>query len=333
MAHYEVSSKAEGCSLQPYADQIFGGIIGHAVGDALGVPVEFSRREKLQEQPVTEMRGFGAHRVPAGTWSDDTAMELALMRSLIDCGRFNYYNIMSNFVLWRDCCEFTATDMTFDVGRTCSQAIDRFIGGVPPLLCGGTKPDNNGNGSLMRILPVAYVCHAAGLTWHYRYQQVARVSALTHATELAQLGCYIYTNFACHLLDGDSPREAYAATKADHYGGIAKKTYGRYWRILEDDISAYGADEIASSGYVVDSLEAALWSLLRTDSYRTAVETAVNLGGDTDSIGAITGSLAGIYYGYDAIPESWLHDLNRLSYLEWMCRSFAAASIEPDGEE
>ena len=182
--------------------QVRAGVIGHAIGDALGVPVEFSSRESLQKRPIRDMEGFGVHNVPAGTWSDDTSMEVALMQSLIDCGYVNYDGIMRNFGKWAYDDEFTATGRTFDIGGTCSAAISNYlIGHKSPKNCGETGERSNGNGSLMRILPVAYICHAQNLSDEDTFRLTRDVSALTHAHEISVAGCYIYVNFIRHLLD------------------------------------------------------------------------------------------------------------------------------------
>ena len=130
-------------------------IVGHAIGDALGVPVEFMSREEIAHNPVAEMRGYGTHHQPPGTWSDDTSMTLCLLESIVRLGRIDYKDIMDNFVSWLRRAEFTATGITFDVGIASQAAIQRYEQGTPPLACGGNGEYDNGNGSLMRIAPLA----------------------------------------------------------------------------------------------------------------------------------------------------------------------------------
>lgn len=302
--------------------QIMSGVIGHAIGDALGVPVEFSSRERLTDRPVTDMRSGGTHGMPAGTWSDDTSMEIALMQSLIDKGAFDYADIMQKFREWLLNDEFTATGESFDVGSTCARAIENFHKGITPTECGGQSVNSNGNGSLMRILPIAYICYAKQMPIERKYQLVRDISSLTHAHEISVLGCYIYVNYVCHLLDGDSPMEAYEKTRYDDYSMFSTEALGAYNRILTDIITTISKDEISGSGYVVNTLEASLWCLLTTKSYDDAVLEAVNLGEDTDTTGAVTGSLAGIVYGYDNIPEHWRQQLRRHDYLLKLCKGF-----------
>lgn len=304
------------------------GIIGHAIGDALGVPVEFTSRSQLARHPIRDMKGFGTHGMPAGTWSDDTSMEIALLQSLIDKGSFDYKDIMDNFCKWWDDDEFTATGRTFDIGGTCAGAISNFRMGMSPSECGEKGERSNGNGSLMRILPVAYVCYDNSIVGNDRYELVRKVSSLTHAHEISVLGCFFYINFIYCLLNGDSPAVAYRKAQQEDYSMSSDSAREAYHRILTNDIAGYNEDDISSSGYVLSSLEASLWCLLTTENYKEAVLKAVNLGSDTDTVGAITGSMAGIYYGYDAIPCEWVEKLQRSEYLLNLCDQFASTKIE-----
>jgi ADP-ribosylglycohydrolase len=307
-------------------NKIYAGIIGHAIGDALGVPVEFSDRIMLQHFPVSDMVGFGTHNQPAGTWSDDTSMEIALMQSIIDCKSINYDDIMKKFTDWLFHDKFTATDVTFDVGGTCSRAIRKYDSTKNWQTCGCDDDRSNGNGSLMRILPVAFICYSYKLHGDERYRLVRDISSLTHAHEISVLGCYIYVNFICNLLDDEDKFTAYKHTQEADYSMFSTSALDAYRRILKENISERSEDEIRSSGYVVSSLEAALWSLLTSDDYASATLKAVNLGSDTDTVGAITGSMAGIVYP-ESIPQKWIDKLQRASYLSQLIEEFATTEI------
>lgn len=306
-----------------FKKDVYGGVIGHAVGDALGVPVEFVNRITLDRNPVDRMTGYGTHHMPPGTWSDDTSMSIALMQSIIDCSGIDYDDIMRKFLEWSQYSRFTATGETFDIGGTCAISISNYIGGTDPLDCGETGERSNGNGSLMRILPIAYACYGRSLKDEKKYQLVSDVSSLTHAHEISILGCYIYVNFVCHLLAGDKPIEAYNKTCKDDYSRFSEEVRAAYLRILAGEMTKLDKDDISSKGYAISTLEAALWCLLTTKSYKDAVLKAVNLGGDTDTIGAVTGSMAGIFYGYNAIPKEWLNELKKHEYLLRLCNGFA----------
>ena len=302
--------------------KIIDSIIGHGIGDAMGVPTEFCIREKLQKHPVTEMIGYGQHDVPAGTWSDDTSMELATIDSIISKGQFDYEDIMTNFYYWLHDAKYTATDEVFDAGRTCIQSIINYSKGYKPLECGQENITSNGNGSLMRILPVALYSYYKELNENEIIKLTNEVSSLTHAHEISKLGCYIYVRFIMYLLDGMSKEEAYKLIKSIDYGPYSIESLEKYGRILKSNIDEYEMKDISSSGYVVDTLESALWILLRHDNYYDTIIEAINLGNDTDTIGSIVGSMAGIIYGMDNIPKEWIDKLAKKDYLYNLAKKF-----------
>lgn len=296
------------------------GVIGHAIGDAMGVPVEFCIREKLLAHPVTKMIGYGSHDVPAGTWSDDTSMEIATMDSMINQGgKINCEDIMMNFYYWLKDAKYTPYGEVFDAGRTCIKSIINFSKGYDILECGQKDEYSNGNGSLMRILPIAYYCYYNKLKEEEIFEVVKDVSSLTHAHEISVLGCYIYVNYIIKLLEGKDKFESYNLIKLIDYSMFTEESLEVYKRILKEDIEKYSIDEIKSSGYVVDTLEASFWILLNASNFKEAIIGAINLGNDTDTIAAITGSMAGILYGYNSIPQEWLDKLAKRDYIEDLC--------------
>ena len=296
------------------------GVIGHAIGDAMGVPVEFCIREKLLAHPVTKMIGYGSHDVPAGTWSDDTSMEIATMDSMINQGgKINCEDIMMNFYYWLKEAKYTPYGEVFDAGRTCIKSIINFSKGYDISECGQKDEYSNGNGSLMRILPIAYYCYYNKLKEEEIFEVVKNVSSLTHAHEISVLGCYIYVNYIIKLLEGKDKFESYNLIKLIDYSMFTEESLEVYKRILKEDIEKYSIDEIKSSGYVVDTLEASFWILLNASNFKEAIIGAINLGNDTDTIAAITGSMAGILYGYNSIPQEWLDKLAKRDYIEDLC--------------
>ena len=311
-------------------------IIGHAIGDALGVPVEFASRERLEADPVTEMRGYGSHKVPAGTWSDDTSMTLCLLESLTRLKAVDYQDIMNNFLRWMEDGEFTATWTVFDIGITTRHALLRFkpdpisarMGskGTDPLLCGEDSEYSNGNGSLMRIAPMALYLN--GNLTEDTLKLVHNVSKLTHAHVRSQMACGIYVFVATELLSDKSLnaiqigiKKAYQFYQEQDNFKAEISTYSRIWNI--EQFAKLSEYDIKSSGYVVDTLEAAIWCLLNTDNYCECVLKAVNLGDDTDTVGAITGGLAGLLYGEENIPPLWKKELRRIDYIEKLCNDFS----------
>ena len=295
-------------------------MIGHAIGDALGVPVEFCERAELDTSPVTDMMGFGSYPVPAGAWSDDTSMSLAALDSLSK-GEVNYDEIMENFVKWLDQGEYTPTGEAFDVGKTCLAAIRNYLADdkKSALKCGLTDEYSNGNGSLMRIHPFVLYTYVKKLPFAQWYELVKNGSALTHAHDRAEIGCLIYAIVLLHLLEKGSKEYIFLGLQRARYNLMDCAEFSHYDRIFRSDFASLSREEIKSTGYVVDTLEAALWCVLTTSDYESAVLKAVNLGKDTDTVAAVAGGLAGALYGYDAIPEKWRNPLLKRDYIEELC--------------
>lgn len=282
--------------------KIYDGIMGLVVGDALGVPFEFKQRDTFK---AVDMVGYGTYNQPAGTWSDDSSMTLATLESLGRCKRIDLSDIMRNFYRWYIAGDFTPNGYVFDVGNTTRTAIQRYKYGVQPIKCGGKGYMDNGNGSLMRILPLAFVEHSNS--------DILKVSALTHAHDISLFACFRYVEIAEKLISG--------AEKQD----VIESEYGfpvDFDRI--DKIGTLSRDEIKSSGYVVDTLEAALWCFMTTSSYRDCVLAAVNLGEDTDTVAAVAGGIAGIYYGVGGekgIPQEWIEQIARKEWIKELCEN------------
>lgn len=301
-------------------DQMKVVMIGHAIGDALGVPVEFCEREELDASPVTDMMGFGSYPVPAGAWSDDTSMTLATLDSLAS-GRVDFDEIMENFVRWCDEDDYTPTGEMFDIGRTCLTAIRNYLAkdGKPALSCGLVDECSNGNGSLMRIHPFVLYAYVNQLSLAAWLTLVRNGSAITHAHDRAVLGCLIYAFVLLEILKDPNRDSVELGLKRAECHLRECGELSHYKRLLNENFASLDRSEIKSSGYVVDTLEAALWCLLTTDDYRSCVLKAVNLGGDTDTIAAVAGGLAGALYGYDGIPKEWRETLIKREYIEEMC--------------
>ncbi len=295
-------------------------MIGHAVGDALGVPVEFCSREELAADLVVDMRGYGSYPVPAGAWSDDTSMSLCALDSLAR-GYVDWAEIMQNFTKWACDGAYTPTGEMFDIGRTCLDAIHKHISDpmLAPTACGVDGEYANGNGSLMRIHPFVLYAWFKQMPQSEWAPMIEQASALTHAHKRSQLACKIYAYILMHLLAERNMGAVKTALKraGEYYRDHVE--YRHYERLFEADFERLEVNEIKSTGYVVDTLEAAVWCLLTTDNYRDCVLKAVNLGDDTDTVAAVAGGLAGVLYGYDSIPREWRETLIRREYIEEMC--------------
>ena len=297
------------------------GIFGVCIGDALGVPVEFKKREDLKKVPVTGYLEYMSWNQPKGTWSDDSSLTLCLADELTK--GYDLEKIGQSFVKWNKYGHWTAHGKLFDIGGTTRHSIARLIKGESAKFSGNIFEEDNGNGSLMRVLPLTFYLKNEG-NIETLYQTVKEVSSITHGHFRSVFACFIYVIFAIELLKGKSKIEAYdyMRKKTLQYAENQEfnpKEIQLFERILKNDISTYPEDEILSSGYVLHSLEASLWCFLNSESYSEAVLKAVNLGEDTDTTGAITGGIAGIYYGFENIPEEWVSELVRKDDSEKLC--------------
>ena len=292
-------------------------LLGIAVGDALGVPVEFKDRQTLLQNPVTEMLGYGTHNQPAGTFSDDSSLAFCLAEALL--GEFNLQAIADNFVEWYTEGFWTAHGDVFDVGIATRQSISRLMRGTDPELAGGFEENDNGNGSLMRILPL--LVYIQDKPVKERFEITKQVSSLTHGHIRSVIACFYYLEFARLLVEGKNKFEAYKELQISiinylNFLSINSFEIDLFDRLLKASIHEVPQDDILSSGYVLHTLEAAIWCLLTTSSYEEATLKAINLGDDTDTTAAVTGGLAGLLYGFESIPSKWMAQLARRTDIE-----------------
>ncbi|MBR3199191.1 MAG: ADP-ribosylglycohydrolase family protein [Bacilli bacterium] len=298
-------------------------VVGFAIGDAMGVPISAVPREELLKKPVTSMIGNGTYNVPAGTWSDDTSLVLATMDSIINFKEISYNDIAKRFCSWAGKKEYTATGEVFDIDNTTKKALVKFLKeGETAVKCGSYEINSNGNGSLTRMLPIALYCHFNKLKDYEVFNVVKNTSSITHANEVSILGCYIYVNYLLFILNGKDKYASYNMVKCLDYSDFDEDTVAYYNRLLKTNIGNLRIEDLKSTSYIVYTLEAVIWIILNTNSYAESIVGAINLGDDTDTIGAITGSIAGILYGYDDIPKKWLSSLKRIDYIEKLVLEF-----------
>ena len=303
------------------------GMLGLIVGDALGVPVEFMSRTELMINPVTGMREYGTHHQPRGTWSDDSSMALAELDSIRTVGTIDYTDMMERFSRWCMHGEYTPFGEVFDIGTAISRALMNYAKGIAPLESGGKTEWDNGNGSLMRILPVCLylferqkkVCTSENESIY----MIHAVSALTHAHVRSQMACGIYYFLVKAILEREGTLENRLQEGMDRAYQYYRQDLSNYRELEQyhrlDDLSEFkglSKEKIKSSGYVVDTLEAAVWCLLHSHSYKETVLMAVSLGEDTDTVGAVAGGLAGLYYKEEGIPQEWIQVIQRREWIE-----------------
>lgn len=190
-------------------EHIEGGILGLAIGDALGVPVEFQSRESLKNNPVVGMRAYGSHRQPLGTWSDDSSLAFCLAESLTE--GYDLRDLSNRFVNWYNYNYWTPHGHVFDIGITTSRAIHQLELGIEPTKAGGRDESSNGNGSLMRILPLLFFIHNKPI--EERFAIIKDVSSLTHGHIRSVIACFYYLEFARLLLQNVEKFKAFTETK------------------------------------------------------------------------------------------------------------------------
>lgn len=275
-------------------DRFRGSLLGLAIGDAVGTTVEFMARGSFA--PVAGMTGGGPFNLQAGQWTDDTSMALCLAASLIEQNSFDARDQMARYCRWAEQGYLSSTGSCFDIGGTVRTALRRFRQTGDPF-AGSTSPDTAGNGSIMRLAPVPIWCHP---DIDAAERLAAESSRTTHGAAECVDACRLLARVIHRALDGQSRETVVMGDAATFQGSekIVAIARGEYRYKVEAEISG--------SGYVVDSLEAALWCFLRATSFEEAVLIAANLGDDADTTAAVCGQVAGAYYGVSGIPSLWL---------------------------
>jgi ADP-ribosyl-[dinitrogen reductase] hydrolase len=278
-------------------DKIRGWLLGLAVGDAVGTTVEFKPRGSFK--PLTDMVGGGPFNLQAGQWTDDTSMALCLATSLVERGCFDAYDQMERYCRWADEGYLSITGTCFDIGGTVAAALNRFQRNGEPF-AGSTDSRSAGNGSIMRLAPIPMFYYPDIKAAQYYAMESSRT---THGAEECLDACRLLAGMIVRALAGEL-QDGVVLAEAESFAGspqIVSLAKGSYLRKSDG--------EIRGSGYVVESLEAALWCFMNTSSYMDAVLTAANLGEDANTTSAVCGQLSGAYYGETSIPPSWLEKL------------------------
>ncbi len=311
------------------SQKIKGGLLGVAIGDALGFPFEGLSREEMASKSLDN---YSSGPYPPGTWSDDTSLTFCTVESLLERGFFDPDDLAQRFRLWFKEGHLTPFGQAIGFGRTTTEAIRRYLSGTPALLCGGRDERSNGNGSLMRILPVAIF-----YTWQpleAMLEAVHQASKVTHAHPRSQMACGFYALLVRGLLRPSETlsepgrEEAYRRTVSlflDFYR--LQREFApeliHFDRLLSLGFGDLPQKEIKSRAYVIHTLEAAVWCLLRGQNFMDTLSQALRLGGDTDTIGAVTGGLAGIFWGLEQIPLYLVEGLVKSGKLVALSEKFA----------
>jgi ADP-ribosyl-[dinitrogen reductase] hydrolase len=278
-------------------DRFLGCLLGLAVGDAVGTTLEFKPRGSFK--PITDMTGGGPFHLEPGQWTDDTSMALCLASSLVERGEFDPTDQMARYVRWKDEGYWSSNGHCFDIGNATGAALARFKRTRDPF-SGSADPRSAGNGSIMRLAPVP-MFFAADMAKAVHYS--AESSRTTHAAAECLDACRLFGAMLVRALNGFAREEVLLGDARTFSGSPAVEAIAR------GDYRAKGETAISGSGYVVKSLEAALWCFDQTESYEQAVLRAANLGDDADTTAAVCGQIAGAFYGVTGIPQRWLGTL------------------------
>lgn len=286
-----------------------GSLYGLYIGDALGAPLEFRNMDGVEG--ITGYVDGGVHSVKRGQFTDDTSMTLALMDSLVEKG-FDQKDQMERYCKWQQNGEYSSKGFCFDIGITTVRALNKFkMFGDP--IAGETSYNNSGNGSLMRLAPIPLLYHKDGLEKMVEMSHASSVT--THGSKITLDALSYFVCVYDKILKGETDKASLIKIKDSQLirFGITDPT------VVEDihelDFEALKRYDLNPTGFVVHSLICALWCLRHTNSFEEAVLKAVNLGGDSDTIGAITGQLAGAYYGFDSIPDHLVNGLSNQDML------------------
>ncbi len=309
-----IPEKQPDTSAEAIRDRAVGALLGLAVGDAIGTTLEFKARDTYPK--LTDMVGGGPFDLKPGEWTDDTAMALALADSLIAEGQIDERDLMKRFVSWHEEGDYSCTGTCFDIGITTRQALMRFKRSGDPV-AGSTDPNTAGNGSLMRLAPVAIRFHRDRPALR---DAAARQSRTTHAAPEAVDACVTYAELLADAIEGRAISEVLSPTRSVWSEAIIEIMAGS-WR-------GKPRYQVRASGYVAHGFEAALWSVGRSSNFANAVLLAANLGEDADTTAAITGQLAGALYGASGIPAPWLNRLAWRARIAGMADALMSAAIE-----
>lgn len=305
-------------------------IIGGAVADAIGVPYEFKKRDTFM---ATEMVGYGTYNQPIGSWSDDTSLTLCLVENFTEKG--NLDSLFKKFLNFAENGYWTPYGCRFDIGISTLNAIENYKNGVSPEFCGGSSEMDNGNGALMRLSPILFVT-IFEKDPQTLIEMVRTYSSITHRHPRSIVGCIIYIEFLTRTYLNNDFNESLDIS-VEFCNNIIKDKdlkdeFQHYKKIFNKEIIKLNREDIRSDGYVVNSLEAALWCYATTNSYAEAVLKAVNLGGDTDTIAFLTGTMAGLKYGVNSIPLGWVSKIARVNEIKDLCSKFSKSCLEEKNE-
>jgi len=295
-------------------------LLGLSIADAIGVPVEFQTRAELDENPVTDIRGYGTYNQPPGYFSDDSSLAFGLAESLAT-GEFDLVDQSKRLInyVWHG--YWTPDHQVFDIGNTTRRSIRKLKNIIEDeeferlsKLNEGASEQDNGNGALMRIFPLyAYLRNKPVAEW---FAPIWQHSALTHGHIRSACCCFLYLRFCHHIVGKETKEKSLDQARRElldflMVANLPIEELDALAKLIRADFAKLARTQVQGSGYVVECLEAALWCIFNAESYRETVLLAVNLGRDTDTTACVAGAPAALLYGAAAIPANWLKELAR----------------------
>lgn len=292
-------------------------ITGFAIGEAFGLPLNYKKKEKLINAPVTKMMTCENLDIPVGTWGSGTSTILATIEAIITQGKIDYNKIADNLLLWYKTAKYTVTDTLIDIDFTSKHALNRYFEEkIDATKLGGTGYSDCGNEFLPRLLPIAFYLYYTKARDYTIHSVVKNVTFITHHSEIPAMAAYIFTKYIIFLLRGTDKKASFSMLKNLDYTMYFKtETVREFDHLLKDNIYNLPLEMINSNNYVVDTLEAFFYCFINSKTFSQALIGAVNLGGQASTLGGLCAGAAAIYYGYDSIPEKYLDNLQKKDYL------------------
>ena len=288
-------------------DKYKGMFIGLAIGDTLGMPLEFKQRGSFE--PIQALQAGGPFDLPLGYWTDDTSMALCLADSILDKKGYDSYDVMDRYANWLDNGYRSSTGVCFDIGNQVSSAISSYKTS-PEVASNELRTESAGNGCIMRLAPVVVASIAADNGLEVTMQLAAISGRETHYSVLAEEATALFAGLLFNAVKANTKDRVLQFD-------VSTKPSAQLLTVIQN-ASHKTESQLKPTGFVVDTLEVAVWAFMTTDNFKDGALKAVNLGGDSDTIGAVYGQLAGAYYGLSGIPQDWLdqlHDYNEMEQL------------------
>lgn len=290
------------------------GLLGFSVGNAMGFPVRGFEREELLKNPVLKMISNDETNIIEGTWGEDTSLMIATVDSINNRNCVDLDDMATKYLAYKKHSSFTPYNEVFLTDRGCIEAIKKYDElRSNPETCGVN--DANSVSALVRVMPLSYYAIEKKLQDYEIFELVSKVCSITNTNEVSTMASYILVRYVMFLLNGKDKYSAYSMIKVVDYSMFDEDVQRKFDRILKEDLSKLTIKDIDSFNSIVPVLESSMWVLLKSENFKEAIIGAVNLGDKTDTIGALTGGMAGIVYGIGQIPDEWIETLIKKDYL------------------